>query len=490
MRIRVPGLIFLLVLPLTACRTGNMLDQTPTSRLFQSTIAKTLPSVAFIEVQGRSATVAGAAAPEHTLPPGRQPPDVQGPPGGGPPGGGPPGGEPPGGGLVFEAGSGVLVTKDGYIITSSHVVQGASQVRVTLYDRRQFDARVVALDPSTDIAVVKIDGNGFPVAEMGRSDAIQPGEWVLALGSPLGLLFTATAGIISGKGRSIGILEQPGSGLQAPPLENFLQTDAAINPGNSGGPLVDLHGRVIGINTAIATESGLFAGVGFAVPIDLARRVAQDLIDYGFVRRPMLGVLARDVTAADVEIFQLPVAQGAKVMQVVEGGPAALAGVELGDVIIAVDGHEIDSASDLQATLAEFEPGSTVQLEVIRNGKETSIPVELGLIKTGGPPPPPAPGEAEAAPRLGFAVREEAGRIQVAAVNPYSAAARAGVRPGQLILSVNRQEVHTVQEFAAALQSLPNGLVLLIVQDPQLGRLLIDYQLEAMPSPSGGGGEG
>jgi serine protease Do len=380
----------------------------------------------------------------------------------------------------------VLVTEDGYIITSSHVVQGARQVRVTLDDRRQFDARVVALDPSTDIAVVKIEGSGFPVAAMGRSDEVQPGEWVLALGSPLGLLFTATAGIISGKGRSIGILEQPGlGGMRAPPLENFLQTDAAINPGNSGGPLVDLRGRVIGLNTAIATESGLFAGVGFAVPIDLARRVAQDLIDYGFVRRPMLGVMAKDLTAADVEVFRLPVAQGAKVVQVVEGSPAAQAGIELGDVIIAVDGHEIDSASDLQATLAGFEPGRTVRLEVIRDGKELTIPVELGLIKTGGPPASPPPGEDEAAPRLGFGVAEEAGRVVVAAVNPYSAAARAGVRPGQVILSVNRREVHTLQEFVAALQALPNNVLLMIVQDPQLGRLLIDYELESMPEPSG-----
>jgi serine protease Do len=387
---------------------------------------------------------------------------------------------------VFEAGSGVIVTEDGYIVTSSHVVQGASQVRVTLYDRRQFDARVVALDPSTDIAVVKIEGRGFPVAQMGRSDAVQIGEWVLALGSPLGLLFTATSGIISGKGRSIGILEQSGGGMPAPPLENFLQTDAAINPGNSGGPLVDLRGRVIGINTAIATESGLFAGVGFAVPIDLARRVAQDLIDYGFVRRPLLGVMAQDVTAADVDVFRLPAARGAKVVQVVEGSPAAQAGIELGDVIIGLDSREIDSASELQADLAELEPGSTVRVRIIRDGEEMVIPAELGLLRTGGPPPPVPPEEAGGVLRLGFSVTGEAGRVVVASVNPYSAAARAGVRPGQVILSVNRREIHSLEEFATAVQALPSDVILLIVQDPQLGRILIDYQLEAMPMPSGG----
>jgi serine protease Do len=377
----------------------------------------------------------------------------------------------------------VLVTGDGYIITSSHVVQGASQVRVTLYDRRQFEARVVALDPSTDIAVVKIEGTGFPVAEMGRSDAVRVGEWVLALGSPLGLLFNATSGIISGKGRSIGILEQPGAVMPAPPLENFLQTDAAINPGNSGGPLVDLRGRVIGINTAIATESGLFSGVGFAVPIDLARRVVQDLIEYGFVRRPFLGVMAQDVTAVDTEVFKLPAARGAKVVQIVEGSPAAQAGLELGDVIIALDGREVESASDLQADLAELEPGSTVRVRIVRNGEEMVVPIVLGLIKTGGAPLPPA--EEEGALRLGFSVIEEAGRVVVAAVSPYAAAARAGVRPGQVILSVNRREIRSLAEFSAAVQSLPSDVILLIVQDPQLGRILIDYRLDAMPTPPG-----
>ncbi len=484
MRTRALGLVLVTALLSTAsCRTGNVLDLSPSSRLIQSTIARVLPSVAFIEVRARPGVLAGTS-----IPPGHPPPGSQGPP---PPGspGHPPGDIPPPPlprGPIFEAGSGVLVTSDGYIITSSHVVQGASQVRVTLYDRRQFDARVVALDPSTDIAVVKIEGEGFPVAEMGRSDALKVGEWVLALGSPLGLLFTATTGIISGKGRSIGILEQPGAAMRAPPLENFLQTDAAINPGNSGGPLVDLRGRVVGINTAIATETGLFAGVGFAVPIDLARRVAQDLINFGFVRRPFLGVMAQDVTAVDTEIFRLPATRGAKVVQIVEGSPAARAGLELGDVIVGLDQREVESASDLQADLAELEPGSTVRVRVIRDGEESVVQIELGLLKTGGPPPPPAPEEIGGALRLGFSVVEEAGRVVVAAVSPYSAAARAGVRPGQVILSVNRREVRSLAEFVALVQSLPSDVILLIVQDPQLGRILIAYRLEALPPSPGG----
>jgi len=475
MRHRSLVLVLLLAFLPVSCRTGNVLDLMPSSRLIQSTIAHVLPSVAFIEVRGRPGPVAGATGSEwqDLHPDDHRPPAP------------PPGGllPPPPQGPTYEAGSGVIITGDGYIITSSHVVQGASQVRVTLYDRRQFDARVIALDPSTDIAVVKIDGTDFPVAELGRSDAVRVGEWVLALGSPLGLLFTATTGIISAKGRSLGILDEPGPesarGMSAPPLENFLQTDAAINPGNSGGPLVDLRGRVIGINTAIATETGLFAGVGFAVPIDLARRVAQDLIEFGFVRRPFLGVMAQDVNAVDVEIFELPAAVGAKVVQIVEGSPAALAGLELGDVIIEIEGREIESATDLQADLAELEPGKRIRAKIIRDGEEIVVPIELGLIETGGPPPPSPPGEGEAPLGLGFSVADEGGRVVVATVNPYSAAARAGIRPGQVIVSVNREEIRSLSEFVAAVEAMTRDVILLIVIDPQLGELLIDYRLES-----------
>src|SRR5690625_651953 len=216
----------------------------PSSQLIQSSVVQVIQSGDFFEVRCRPGPVAAATGSEwqdlHL--------DDYRPPAP------PPGGllPPPPQGPTYEAGSGVIITGDGYIITSSHVVQGASQVRVTLYDRRQFDARVIALDPSTDIAVVKIDGTDFPVAELGRSDAVRVGEWVLALGSPLGLLFTATTGIISAKGRSLGILDEPGPesarGMSAPPLENCLQTDAAINPGNCGGTIVNLRGRRREIN--------------------------------------------------------------------------------------------------------------------------------------------------------------------------------------------------------------------------------------------------
>lgn len=459
-------LALLLTLPTPGCQPGNVLDLTPSSRLIQSTIARVLPSVAYIEVQARPGPLTGASGAQAPLPghPGEEPllppPLRRGP--------------------VFEAGSGVIVTSDGYIITSSHVVHDAHRVRVTLYDRRQFDAEVIALDPSTDIAVVKIAASDLPVAELGRSDALQVGEWVLALGSPLGLLFTATTGIISGKGRTLGILERPGPSLEAPPLENFLQTDAAINPGNSGGPLVDFRGRVVGINTAIATETGLFAGVGFAVPIDLARRVAQDLIEYGFVRRPFLGVMAQDVTAADLEVFELPAALGAKVVQIVEGSPAAEAGLELGDVIIGLGDRDIESASDLQADLAELEPGTRVRIRLYREGEEMTIPVELGVIRTGGPPSPPGPDEFDGGVlRLGFSVTEgPLGGVMITMVSPYSAAARAGIRSGQLIISANKREIRTAAEFVATVEEMTSDVMLMVVEDPQLGRILISYRLE------------
>lgn len=468
MRIRRLLPVLIVALLPVGCQTGNILDLSPTSRHIQKTIEEVLPSVAFIEVRAQPGPLSGAS-------------DLQGPQ------------VPPHGGRrprlrpgpIFEAGSGVLVTSDGYIITSSHVVQDARQVRVTLYDRRQFDAQVVALDPSTDIAVVKIEGKDLPVAAMGRSDALRVGEWVLALGSPLGLLFTATTGIISGKGRSIGILDESGPRSAAPPLENFLQTDAAINPGNSGGPLADLRGRVIGINTAIATESGLFAGVGFAVPIDLARRVAQDLIQYGYVRRPFLGVMAQDVTAVDVEVFELPVAQGAKVVQIVEESPAALAGLQLGDIIVGLDNREVDSASDLQADLAELEPGSRVRVRFYRGGRKESVEVELGLIKTGGPPPP-EDSTAEGTLRLGFSITEgPGGGVIVTGVSPFSEAARAGVRAGQRIVSVNGEPVRSTAEFVAVVRSMKRDVILLIVDDPEIGRILIDYRLDPGASPDG-----
>ena len=269
----------------------------------------------------------------------------------------------------------------------------------------------------------------MPIAQLGSSDALTLGQWVLALGSPLGLEFTVTAGIVSAKERSIGILSaaRREEGVQAAPLEDFIQTDAAINPGNSGGPLVDLTGRVVGINSAIASPTGVFAGYGFAVPIDLARRVAEQLIRFGEVRRPYLGVNLDAVDQVDAQAYSLPSPAGAEVVRIEERSPADRAGLELGDVIVGVGDQRVRTVSELQARLARLDPGSTVPLRVIRYGRELSANVELGLVRSGVRPRPTPATEGDEPARAGFGVAQRSRQVIITVVRPYSAAARAGV---------------------------------------------------------------
>jgi S1-C subfamily serine protease len=287
----------------------------------------------------------------------------------------------PDGPLPIGAGSGVLFREDGYILTNNHVVQDAERVLVVLHDRRYFEAEVIGRDPSTEVAVVRIAGSGFPVARLGDSDAIRLGDWVLAMGSPLGLQFSVTAGIVSGTGRAIGILgAQPD---QAAALENFIQTDAALSPGNSGGPLVNSAGEVIGINTAVAAPRGVPAGYGFAIPSDIARRVAEQLIRYGEVRRPYLGLLLMDVTPSLAQELGLAAAAGAVVVQPQPGGPAESARLREGDVIVSLAGRDVLTVSDLQARLAQLEVGSTTTLRLVRGGRELEVRIELGGVRSG-----------------------------------------------------------------------------------------------------------
>lgn len=425
----------------------------PSSETFRSAVERVIPAVVYIQVEARPSPLAGIA-PGGPLEPPRD----------------------PGMRRRLGAGSGILVSADGYILTSDHVVHQADRVQVTLHDRRQFDARVVARDPSTDVAVVRIEGEGFPVAPLGDSDALQAGDWVLALGSPLGLQFSVAAGVVSATGRAIGILGgEPDGGARAAPLEHFIQTDAAINPGNSGGPLVNLAGQVVGINTAIASPTGLYFGYGFAVPINLARRVAEQLIEYGRVRRAFLGVLLDNVEQADAAVYGLPSTEGAEVVHLEPGGPAERGGLQLGDVIVGIAGHQVRTVSDLQAALAGLAPGGTASLDVIRYGQPEQLHIEMGVIESGvAPVPAPAP---EGPARIGFEVAEEAAGLVVASVQPYSPAFRAGVRPGQVIESVNREPVRTPDELAHALSRGTEDAVSLIVTDPQIGRIIINYEL-------------
>lgn len=428
---------------------GELASRAPSSETFRAAVEVALPAVVYIQVEARPVRTGGPGLPfgipdESPLP-------------------------------STGAGSGVIFDSRGYILTSNHVVQQADRVTVLLHDRRRFEARVVARDPSTDVAVVRIEGDDLPVARLGDSDQLRLGDWVLALGSPLDLQFSVTAGVVSAIGRAIGILGTGVDGEQATaPLEHFIQTDAAINPGNSGGPLVNLNGEVVGINTAIASPTGFYSGYGFAVPINLARRAAEHLIRYGHVRRAYLGVLLNDIEPADVTVYGLEAAQGAEVVSVSPESPAARAGVQLGDVIVAVDTLEVRTVSDLQAALATMDPGRTVTLRAIRYGQQVEIAVELGMIRSGVTAEPPPP--LEEPTRVGFAVAEEGGKVVVAAVRPYSAAARAGIRVGQEVLSVNRQAVRTLQDFSDAIRKTEDQAISVIVRDARLGPVIVNFE--------------
>src|SRR4051812_36435497 len=300
------------------------------------------------------------------------------------------------------SGSGFIIDAAGYVVTNNHVVDGASHITVVLNDKREYSARVVGRDPNTDIAVLKIEARGPPPARLGDSEGLDTGDWVLALGSPLQLEQTTTAGIVSAKGRSIGIMDRS-NGANAP-LEHYIQTDAAINPGNSGGPLVDLQGRVIGVNSAIASPTGYYSGYGFAVPINLARRVTDDLIRYGEVHRPMMGVEIRDATPADAEVFRLPSPDGAVVASEPKGA-AQGAGLQLGDVIVALDGQPVRSRGDLMESVMRREPGDQVKVDYIRYGSRRSATLRLTQMQ-GAPALPrdaEGPGDADdAVDRVGF----------------------------------------------------------------------------------------
>jgi serine protease Do len=267
------------------------------------------------------------------------------------------------------SGSGFIVSEDGYILTNNHVVDGAQKVTVQLLDRRSFPAKVVGTDPNTDVAVIKIDTRGLEPASLGSSATTRIGEWVLAVGNPLGenLTFTVTSGIVSAKGR--GRLQLPGASDRS--IQDFIQTDAAINPGNSGGPLVNVRGEVIGINSAIASETGYNVGYGFAIPIDLARQVMDQLIKNGKVERAALGVYVEEVSATDAQYVGLPEVRGVRIRSFSsEDSPAEKAGLMPGDVIITIDGREVDYVSQLQQIVGFKHPGEAVKVEVARKGGE------------------------------------------------------------------------------------------------------------------------
>jgi serine protease Do len=290
------------------------------------------------------------------------------------------------------SGSGFIVSKDGYILTNNHVVADMDRVSVTLADKRTFDARVIGKDPTTDVAVIKIEGSSFPHIALGDESTARVGQWVLAIGNPLDLDFTVTAGIISAKNRRVDNL--PGRSDYS--ITDFIQTDAAINPGNSGGPLVNIRGEVIGINSAIASGTGYYNGYGFAIPIGLAKTVMNDLIEHGEVKRAIVGVSLNEVEPEDAEAAGLKEIRGAKVADFTsDDAPAKKAGLEVGDVIIAVDGRPVEAVNSLQRIIRNYRIGQTAKIEVMRFGQRKEFAVKLTEAATRTAPAIAANEEAE-----------------------------------------------------------------------------------------------
>ncbi len=354
-------------------------------------------------------------------------------------------------------GSGVIISADGYIVTNNHVVEGADSLKVTIDDGRELIAKVVGRDPQTDIAVIKVDAKDLPAVTFADTKKIEVGDRVLAIGNPFGIGETVTSGIISAKGRQVGIVND-GKGL-----ENFIQTDAAINPGNSGGALIDIDGRVIGINTAIMSRSGGSQGVGLAVPANLVSQVAEGLVKNGKVVRGFLGVNVQNVTPALAERFGMKSRDGALVADVTPDSPADKAGLQEGDVITALNGEAVADANRLTLAVTAVAPGTKVTLDVLRKGKPEQLTATTGerpkTFAGGGRSLEPANRDDDEGVLNGVAVEDlspEARREMniparvkgaiVTNVEPDSASARAGVNPGDVILEINRQRITSAEE--------------------------------------------
>jgi serine protease Do len=361
-------------------------------------------------------------------------------------------------------GSGFIISKDGYILTNSHVVEDVDEIMITLFNHKEFEAKVIGVDSKTDIALIKIKTwKDLPIAALGDSDKLEVGEWVIAIGNPFGLEHTVTVGIVSAKGRVIG----------AGPYDEFIQTDASINPGNSGGPLFNIYGEVIGINTAIIPEG---QGIGFAIPINVAKDILDDLKQKGEVERGWLGVLIQKVTPDLAEGFGLKEPVGALVAKVIEDSPADKAGLKRGDIILSFDGQKIMEYSDLSRMAAKTKRGKKIVLEIIRDGNPQKISVNIGLY----------PKDDELALnnrphsyRLGMKVEDIPADIEnymnknipggviVSEIEPGGPAQGAGLRTGDVILELNRQPINNITDYGAALQKLKadETVLLLILRD-------------------------
>jgi serine protease Do len=355
-------------------------------------------------------------------------------------------------------GSGFIISEDGFIVTNNHVIDRAEDIDVILEDSEKYKAKIIGRDPKTDLALLKIEPKGkLPAATFGDSDKFQIGDWVIAIGNPFGLGHTVTAGIISAKGRVLGFGN----------YDDFIQTDAPINPGNSGGPLFNLKGEVVGVNTAIVAGG---QGIGFAIPINMAKNVVEQIKDKGKVVRGWLGVLAQQVTPEIAESMKLKEVKGALVSDVTPNGPADKAGIKRGDIIVELNGNKIQSVSQLTSTIALTSPGAEVKLKVIREGEEKEVTVIIGeLPENTGTQPTEQKAQGETEQKLGLTVddinSEIASRLNledeqgviITNVAPGSIAADSGFMPGDVVLEINRKAIRNIDDYQGALQSLEKG---------------------------------
>ena len=406
-----------------------------------------------------------------------------------------------------SGGSGFIISEDGYILTNNHVVDGAELLTVFLQDRRSFQAQVVGRDPFTDVALIKIDAPDLTRLNFGSSAELRVGEWIVAIGNPgfsgasRPLDYTVTVGIVSALGRPLQLLQRGlrqdeetarNSGFA---IEDFIQTDAVINPGNSGGPMVNLRGQVVGINSAIASQTGYYQGYGFAIPIDLAYRVMEDLIEYGRVRRAWLGVAMRPVDAISAESYGLPTVSGVELTTITEGGPSEAQGLRVYDVIVEIDGQAIGRVGQMQQAIAMKRPGDRIAIEVYRNGRPMIVNIRLGEAPLQGQPEAvavaaPIREEERMDDKLGLRIEDmdrtsarefgyaDVDGVVITDVQINGPAARRGIGPGWKILEINREPVEEMSDVRRIMAGVdPGGIVTLQVANPNDDRQVFHIRI-------------
>lgn len=367
------------------------------------------------------------------------------------------------------SGSGVIISDNGYIVTNNHVIKNADKIEVTLNDKRKYTAQLIGTDPSTDLAVLKIDEKNLPFIIFGNSDEIKVGEWVLAVGNPFNLYSTVTAGIVSAKGRSIHVIENnPANGTF--PIESFIQTDAAVNPGNSGGALVNINGELIGINTAIASNNGAYQGYAFAIPVNVVKKVVSDIIEYGTVQRAYLGVSIMDIDANLAKEKKLNTLNGVYIHDVLPDGAADMAGIKQGDIIIKINDRQINKISELQEEISKYRPGDKIQLTILRNNKEQTFEVllknknnEITLLKK----------ETENYAMLNKlnasfeeVSQEESkrlgidGGVKVVNIQPGKLMS-VGIKKGFIITSINKKKINSIKDLQNAIDNKQGEMILI-----------------------------